>query len=119
MLTIQILSIDRLAAGFPASLDWTTAGIGIREGVPPTLDGRITGGGSHFTVDGVRITKGLQLHCDLRNPNNFQINWPGHSFHLLDLIAANCTEDPDIIQQLPVNDRVFGVDVKELAGELV
>jgi hypothetical protein len=39
----------------------------------------------------------------LRAPNNFQINWQGASFHLLDLTAANCTEDPDIIQQPPAS----------------
>ncbi len=104
MLTVQALSIDRLGTGdLPASLDWSAAGIALREDVPPTLDGRITGGGSNFTIDGARITKGLQLHCDLRNPNNFQINWKGHSFHLLNLTAANCTEDPDIIQQPPAS----------------
>ncbi len=104
MLTVQALSIDRLGTGdLPASLDWAAAGIALREDVPPTLDGRITGGGSNFTIDGVRITKGLQMHCDLRNPNNFQINWQGNSFHLLNLTAANCTEDPDIIQQPPAS----------------
>jgi len=104
MLTVQSLSIDRLATGAnPASLDWAAAGLAIREEVPPTLDGRITGGGSNFTIEDVRITKGLQLHCDLRDPNNFEINWPGNSFHLLDLTAANCTEDPDIIQAPPAS----------------
>ncbi len=104
MLTVQALSIDRLATGdLPASLDWSASGIALREDVPPTLDGRITGGGSNFTIDGVRITKGLQMHCDLRDPNNFQINWQGNSFHLLDLTAANCTEDPDIIQSPPAS----------------
>jgi hypothetical protein len=103
MLTVQALSVDRLASGnLPASLDWSAAGVAVR-GEPPGLDGRITGGGSNFTVEGVRITKGLQLHCDLRNPNNFQINWPGHSFHLLSLDAASCTEDPSIIQQPPMS----------------
>jgi hypothetical protein len=104
MVTIQILSEDRLNTGnLEASLDWSAAGLAVREEEPPGLDGRITGGGSNFTVDGVRITKGLQLHCDLRAPNNFQINWQGASFHLLDLTAANCTEDPDIIQQPPAS----------------
>jgi hypothetical protein len=103
MLTVQVLSEDRLATGnLEASLDWSAAGLAVRE-EPPGLDGRITGGGSHFTIDGVRITKGLQLHCDLRNPNNFEINWQGSSFHLLDLVGANCTEDPDIIQQPPMS----------------
>ena len=102
--TVQALSVDRMGTGFlPASLDWSAAGMAIREDDPPGLDGRITGGGSHFTVDGVRLTKGLQLHCDLREPNNFQLNWQGNSFHLLDLTAANCTEDPDIIQQPPAS----------------
>jgi hypothetical protein len=102
--TVQILSEDRLNTGnLEASLDWSAAGLAVREEEPPGLDGRITGGGSNFTVDGVRITKGLQLHCDLRAPNNFQINWQGASFHLLDLTAANCTEHPDIIQQPPAS----------------
>jgi hypothetical protein len=104
MLTVQVLSEDRLNTGnLEASLDWSAAGLAIREDEPPGLDGRITGGGSNFTTGGVRITKGLQLHCDLRDPNNFQINWPGSSFHLLELTAANCTEDPDIIQQPPAS----------------
>jgi hypothetical protein len=104
MLTVQVLSEDRLNLGdLEASLDWSAAGLAIREDEPPGLDGRITGGGSNFTIDGVRITKGLQLHCDRRDPNNFQINWPGSSFHLLELTAANCTEDPDIIQQPPAS----------------
>ena len=30
----------------PASFDWSAAGLSVREEVPPTLDGRITGGGS-------------------------------------------------------------------------
>jgi hypothetical protein len=103
MLTIEVFSEDRNSTGFlPASLLWTGAGMALRE-EPSGLDGRITGGGSNFKIGDIRITKGLQLHCDLRDPNNFQINWPGHSFHLLDLTAANCTEDPDIIQQPPAS----------------
>jgi hypothetical protein len=102
MLTAQAFSEDRLdTESLPASFNWSAAGMAIREDVPPGLDGRITGGGSNFTIDDVRITKGLQLHCDLRDPNNFEINWQGNSFHLLELVAANCTEDPNIIQQPP------------------
>ena len=68
MLTVQAFSIDRLASGnLPASFDWSAAGIAVR-GDPPGLDGRITGGGSNIMVGDVRVTKGLQLHCDLRSP---------------------------------------------------
>ena len=102
MLTVQAFSEDRNGTGaLPASFIWSAAAMAIREDEPPGLDGRITGGGSNFRIGDIRITKGLQLHCDLRDPNNFQINWPGFNFHLLDLTAANCTEDPDIIQQPP------------------
>ncbi|MDH3472612.1 MAG: hypothetical protein OEM59_02875 [Rhodospirillales bacterium] len=104
MLTIGVFSEDRNSTGFlPASLLWTGAGMALREDEPPSLDGRITGGGSNFRIGDIRITKGLQLHCDLRNPNNFQINWQGNSFHLEQLTGANCTEDPDIIQQPPAS----------------
>ncbi|RDD61590.1 hypothetical protein DRB17_11685 [Ferruginivarius sediminum] len=104
MITVQAFSEDRESTGaLPASFIWNTAGVAVRGEEPPGLDGRITGGGSNITVDGLRITKGLQLHCDLRNPNNFQINWPGAAFHLEALTVANCTEDPDIIQQPPMS----------------
>jgi hypothetical protein len=103
LLTIQAFSADRENTSFlPASLLWTGAGMALRE-EPQGLDGRITGGGSNFRIGDIRITKGLQLHCDLRNPNNFQINWEGNSFHLEQLTAARCTEDPAIIQQPPAS----------------
>ena len=102
MLTVEAFSEDRNNTGaLPASFIWTGAAMALREDEPPGLAGRITGGGSNFTVGDIRITKGLQLHCDLREPNNFQINWPGHSFHLEELTAANCIEHPEIIQQPP------------------
>ncbi len=64
--------------------------------------GRITGGGSNWMIDGARVTKGFELHCDLREPNNFEINWVGgNNFHMTDLTSAICTEDPDIIQAPP------------------
>jgi hypothetical protein len=69
---------------------------------PPFAEGRMTGGGSVFTVDNTRVTRGFEIHCDLSEPNNIEVNWPGgNNFHLLDLTSAVCTEDPNIIQEPP------------------
>jgi len=43
------------------------------------------------------------MYCDLREPNNLQVNWPdGNKFHMPELIYAICTDDPKINQKLPV-----------------
>jgi hypothetical protein len=71
---------------------------------PPPCDGRMTGGGSvFFGVDPrVRVTRGFEIHCDLSVPNNLQVNWlKGNKFHLTELTYANCTDDPNIIQDPP------------------
>lgn len=84
-----------------------------------SLEGRMTGGGSNFTTDRVRITKGFQIHCDLSTPNNLQVNWPGNRFHLTSLTNAVCTEDPNIIQAPPVApfDTFTGDGIGRLNGE--
>ena len=64
------------------------------------IDGRMTGGGSVFTADGMRVTHGFEIHCNRAEPNNIEVNWPDHKFHLLSLNHAVCTDDPDI-HQLP------------------
>jgi len=69
----------------------------------PTL-GRFTGGGRQIRLgDGVRITRGLTIHCDLKLSNNLQINWPtGNKFHMTEhLETVACTDDPAIHQQPP------------------
>jgi len=62
--------------------------------------GRMTGGGSVFTDTGVRVTHGFELHCGLENPdssitiptpNNLEINWEGHHFHLDTLKFSDCS----------------------------
>ena len=64
--------------------------------------GRMTGGGSVFTDENVRVTRGFELHCDLSKPNNLQVNWQGgNKFHLTELQSALCTDDPLIIQDPP------------------
>lgn len=83
------------------------------------LDGRMTGGGSNFTANRVRITKGFQIHCDLSVPNNLQVNWPGNRFHLTSLTNAVCTEDPNIIQAPPAApfDTFTGDGIGRLNGD--
>ena len=64
--------------------------------------GRMTGGGSNWTVEGARVTKGFEIHCDLSAPNNIEVNWPGNNkFHMTALTSAVCTDDPNIIQEPP------------------
>jgi hypothetical protein len=66
--------------------------------------GRMTGGGSVFTVDNARVTRGFEIHCDLREPNNIEVNWPGgNNFHMNTLTSAQCTDDPLINQDPPPN----------------
>jgi len=64
--------------------------------------GRFTGGGHQLRVDGVRVTRGLTLHCDLLLSNNLEINWQGNQFHMLEhMETVACTDDPDIHQAPP------------------
>jgi hypothetical protein len=81
----------------------------------------MTGGGSVF-FEGengvqVRVTRGLELHCDLSLPNNLQVNWQGgNKFHLTELTGASCTEDPLILQYPP--DAPFDTFEGEGVGRL-
>ena len=76
---------------------------------PPQVTGRMTGGGSIFTVIGgvnTRVTHGFQLRCDANDTRqNLEINWPGangsNNFHLLDITKATCIDDPNIDQGHP------------------
>lgn len=69
---------------------------------PPKTCGRMTGGGSVFTVQNARVTRGFEIHCDLTPPNNLEVNWPGgNNFHMNTLTNAVCTDDPLIIQFPP------------------
>lgn len=64
--------------------------------------GRFTGGGSQIRVDGVRVTRGLTVHCDLLLSNNLEINWNGKKFHMTEhLTTASCSDDPAITQFPP------------------
>lgn len=79
----------------------------------PTL-GRFTGGGRQLRLsDGLKITRGLTIHCDLLLSNNLQVNWSvGNKFHMAEhLVTTACTDDPNIIQNPPPAplDTLIGV----------
>jgi hypothetical protein len=67
-----------------------------------TASGRFTGGGKDIAINGVAITQGLELDCDLNPSNNLEINWTGgHHFHLLNFVSVSCFDDPAYQQQPP------------------
>src|SRR5579864_481 len=68
------------------------------------VDGRMTGGGSVFEIDGTRVTHGFELHCDTTDvPNTLEINWASHRFHLTTLTSGLCFQDPSINAGHPTN----------------
>ncbi len=61
----------------------------------PHAMGRMTGGGSVYTDDGTRVTHGFELHCDTDvGPNNLEVNWDQNNFHLEQVTAMSCYDDP-------------------------
>ena len=73
--------------------------------------GRFTGGGRQI-VDGLRVSMGLTVHCDLLLSNNLQVNWKGGSFHMTEhLETVECVDTPDINQSPPAAllDTLVGV----------
>jgi hypothetical protein len=64
--------------------------------------GRMTGGGKQIDANGVAITRGFTIHCDIKLSNNLEINWPGHKWHISKpLTAATCINDPNYKQPPP------------------
>jgi len=48
------------------------------------------------------VTHGFELHCDTNSgPNNFEVNWLGHKFHLEELEVANCYDDGSVNEPPP------------------
>ena len=76
--------------------------------------GRFTGGGSQITVGGVKVTRGLTIHCDLLLSNNLEVNWGGNQFHMEEHITTvSCTDDPNIVQAPPAAplDTLVGIGI--------
>jgi hypothetical protein len=102
VLTVQALSRDDRGTGnLPASFVWLAAGFALEPETPPTVPGRMTGGGSVFTIGDVRVTRGFEIHCDLREPNTLEVNWAEHKFHTTELTAAVCIDQVSIDQRPP------------------
>ena len=69
--------------------------------MPAHTNGRMTGGGSIFTVDDMRVTHGFELHCDTTiGPNNLEVNWDKNNFHLEQVTSMACYDDP-LLNPLP------------------
>lgn len=67
--------------------------------VPPdAISGRMTGGGSIFNKDLIRVTHGFTISSDITNrSNNLEINWgKNNKFHLVSLIEAKLSNDPNL-----------------------
>jgi hypothetical protein len=90
---------------------WDSGAILFSASPAPVLEGRMTGGGSIFTVagdipgSGIRVTHGFELRCDATDDRqNLEINIhnPANDmFHLGDLTAATCIDDPNIVPNPP------------------
>jgi hypothetical protein len=86
---------------------------------PDLTNGRFTGGGHQIRVDGVRVTRGLTIHCDLLLSNNLEINWNGNRFHMTEhMTTVICSDDPNIIQDPPPAplDTLVGVGTGRYNG---
>ena len=57
--------------------------------------GYMTGGGSVFTANGIRVTHGFELNC-YSGAGNLQVNFGGNRFHLEGLTSATCLDNPAI-----------------------
>jgi hypothetical protein len=83
--------------------------------------GRMTGGGFQVRMaDGVRITRGFTIHCDITLSNNVQINWKGgNKWHIIKpLTMATCIDDPAVEPAPPPApfDTFIGEGVGKLNG---
>jgi hypothetical protein len=91
------------------------------ENLDITANGRMTGGGGQIRIDGVRITRGLTIHCDITLSNNLEINWTGGNKWHIDkpLTSAQCIDDPAIDPVPPAApfDTFIGEGVGRLNGE--
>lgn len=67
-----------------------------KSGKPPRDPGRFMTGGGSVAAKAGRVTHGAHLRCGGDGPNNLQVNWPGHRFHLESVTSAVCSDDPSI-----------------------
>ena len=103
----------------PKNCDVATVTITVRG----AEEGRMTGGGSVFRVNGQRVTHGFELHCKTTAlPNNLQVNWGNGKkeqiFHLEALTTVSCSDDPRIVPEQPRTtfDTMVGTGVGRFNG---
>ena len=85
---------------------------------PPPAEGRMTGGGFQLT-NGVRVSRGFTIHCDIILSNNLEINWDDNKWHIdKPLTKATCIDDPAYDPTPPVApfDTFIGEGVGRLNG---
>jgi hypothetical protein len=88
--TVNALISENLAAG-SAQVQVFTGNTFVTFTNTARVKGFFTGGGSIFTILGVRITHGMELHCSIGSlPNNLEINWNHDRFHLESLASVSC-----------------------------
>ncbi len=81
--------------------------------------GRMTGGGSVFVTSGsmtvttnggtdaFRVTHGFEIHCGSNKnpagpgPNNLEVNWPDHQFHMNTQTLGHCECNPALLPPNP------------------
>ena len=100
--TVTALAVGDWASGQVGGQSESTTVTLPSDDCGPTGTGRFTGGGHQLRVDGVRVTRGLTVHCDLLLSNNLEVNWLGNQFHMTEhLTTVECSDDPDITQAPP------------------
>jgi hypothetical protein len=67
----------------------------------PNADRVVDVGGARLTGD-PSVTTGLQLHCHLDNhSDNLEVNWAGGRWHLEEVTAVSCSNDPLLSPEPP------------------
>lgn len=77
---------------------------GVGDACEDSAPGHMTGGGSIVDPQGLRVTHGFTLQCDVADTdaNSLQVNWgKGERFHLDVLTSAFCGDDPSIAPDPP------------------
>jgi hypothetical protein len=100
---VNVSSIGRRSAIALSALALTGVAaiptVALAGGKKKVANARITGGGSIFDFTGTRITHGFTLPCVVNGKpggSNLEINRAGASFHMTDLVSAQCFNDPTI-----------------------
>ena len=120
--TVAVILIGKHDDGIAFSYRYPTYWQDIIIEVPIDCEGigRFTGGGHQIRVEGVRVTRGFTIHCDLLLSNNLEINWGGNQFHMTEHVTTvECIDDPaiDPIPPPAPVDTITGIGTGRYNGE--